>query len=663
MCRRAGRDAGISLLCALALGLGSAYWTFATHLYGHAAAAAFGLLAASVVFFRQAGLRRWLACGLLAGTAVLVEYPAAIVVAALGLLAVAATLDRHGAPGRHHSAWTMARSPVAAYAAGGTMALGPLPIYAWLSFGSPLAIGYGYVDDPAFAGARQGLFGVGLPTLEAAAEVLVGPVGAFTQTPFLLLALPGLALWLFGRRWTREALASAAIVLGFVFVNAGYYLPLGGQALGPRFLVPTLPFLALAGAWSPRLLATIGAATLPYSISVAAAAVFVYPKAAHPGWGNLVGYWLSALASGDLAPNWGEVRFGLTDLASLVPLAAVAIVACACAAGLAVGSPSRQRRAAAAAGLAAAAVAGLALTLPADIAHPTRPLAGFIQSVSLADAPAQLRVGFGGELELLGYRIADDSVAPGEAVRLDLYWRRLQPVSSRYVVYVHAFGRDGVKLGGFDAVPGAGSYPAEMWPTDRAIRDTYRVRVPVDARTPSALSLRVGVYESGSMRQLMATDSAGKEIGAGPALVRLRLGEPVLTPPPAIRARLGEQIGLVGVSLDRTSARPGDELSGAVAWTALRRPERDYTAFIQFVGPGGVLAQWDSQPLAGQYPTGLWLPNEAVVDAFRLLIPPAAAPGEYSVIAGMYDLASMERLAGPDGLDYVQVGRINVRPR
>ncbi|MCB0175828.1 MAG: hypothetical protein KDJ97_35330, partial [Anaerolineae bacterium] len=53
---------------------------------------------------------------------------------------------------------------------------------------------------------------------------------------------------------------------------------------------------------------------------------------------------------------------------------------------------------------------------------------------------------------------------------------------------------------------------------------------------------------------------------------------------------------------------------------------------------------WDAQPLAGQYPTSSWQPNEIVVDAFDLPLPPTLPPGHYRLITGLYDFETGQRL-------------------
>jgi hypothetical protein len=72
----------------------------------------------------------------------------------------------------------------------------------------------------------------------------VGGRGLLLSSPVLALAAVGLVL-LWRRRLRAEAGLAAAVVLAFLLVEAGYFLPYGGISPGPRFFVPALPFLAL----------------------------------------------------------------------------------------------------------------------------------------------------------------------------------------------------------------------------------------------------------------------------------------------------------------------------------------------------------------------------------------------------------------------------------
>jgi hypothetical protein len=73
--------------------------------------------------------------------------------------------------------------------------------------------------------------------------------------------------------------------------------------------------------------------------------------------------------------------------------------------------------------------------------------------------------------------------------------------------------------------------------------------------------------------------------------------------------------------------------------------QQDYTVFVHLVDSSGTpLAQRDSQPLAGEYPTSWWRAGERVIDPYLLEIPSSLAPGEYDLLAGFYLLSNGQRL-------------------
>ncbi len=246
---------GYGGLTAVLLGTGTMLLPFATLLFGHMLSATLGFAAFVVLLLEhRRGPSAWRAgaAGLLAGYALVVEYPLGIV--ALVLAAYVASGQR------------VARR-LAAYAGGCLVGVLPLALYNTWAFGSPTTMSYTNVlnapsdgvGDPTLGGGNStGLYGVSFPDLRTALSLLLSEKGLLVVTPLCVAALLGLpALWRAGRR--AEALVCAAVPALFLAYNASYYLPFGGQGPGPRFLVPALPFLALplAAALTRRLLPTL----------------------------------------------------------------------------------------------------------------------------------------------------------------------------------------------------------------------------------------------------------------------------------------------------------------------------------------------------------------------------------------------------------------------
>ena len=135
------------------------------------------------------------------------------------------------------------------------------------------------------------------------------------------------------------------------------------------------------------------------------------------------------------------------------------------------------------------------------------------------------------------------------------------------------------------------------------------------------------------------------------------------------RARLGEAIALEGYDLEPEVARPGGSLYVTLYWRALGPVPGDYTVFTHLLGPynpatGGPLwAGHDGKPLGGSYPTSRWAAGEWVLDQHELPLPADLPSGTYQLEAGMYLLATGERLpVEADGVqdDRVLLGEVKV---
>lgn len=237
LCARRGLGRQEATGMAMSLCLGTLIFPYATTFYGHVVAACFGFAAFFVLKLEDPlanGGRRLAAAGALAGMATACEWPAAILVVALGLWLAQATGWRR--IGRLWPFVVGASAPVA-------LAL----VYNAAAFGSPWQLGYAHVSRAAFAqGMGQGIMGVSWPRPGAFFALLFGRErGLFFTSPILLLALWGLLRhrWLPERR--RLTWLALGVTLAFVLLSAGYYMWWGGLALGPRHVVPAIPFLAL----------------------------------------------------------------------------------------------------------------------------------------------------------------------------------------------------------------------------------------------------------------------------------------------------------------------------------------------------------------------------------------------------------------------------------
>lgn len=121
------------------------------------------------------------------------------------------------------------------------------------------------------------------------------------------------------------------------------------------------------------------------------------------------------------------------------------------------------------------------------------------------------------------------------------------------------------------------------------------------------------------------------------ALVRVE-GAANLAPQKSVGARLGDAIELIGY--DRT--REGDAIVLTVYWRCLAEMSADYTVFAHLIGARGLVAQDDTQPARGSFPTSRWQRGEIIVDEYRLRVDNLR--GEYQIEIGMYNLNTGARV-------------------
>jgi hypothetical protein len=121
-------------------------------------------------------------------------------------------------------------------------------------------------------------------------------------------------------------------------------------------------------------------------------------------------------------------------------------------------------------------------------------------------------VTFGAEIELVGYDVTA-RVAPGETLRVTLYWRALQPVPFDYKVFVHLLGPgdQSVLLAQDDSQPAGWTYPTTRWRPGETIRDEHLLAIPSSAPRGD-YRLVVGLYDSATGERPIVRDTAGSEI-------------------------------------------------------------------------------------------------------------------------------------------------------
>lgn len=296
-----------------------------------------------------------------------------------------------------------------------------------------------------------------------------------------------------------------------------------------------------------------------------------------------------------------------------------------------------------------------ALWLPFGIIRPAYTPPPTVAELPANALPVNARFG---PIELLGVRVADAPVTPGDerdGLRLTLYWRPLAHTEQDMSLYVQVFGLpDSTATGGLqeiaklDSYPGGGLLRTTAWRLGVIYADSYILPVTGDAQTPVRPLLKIGWrhFETGEELAPATPDGAPREpvmIAAGRVVGpanRLAGGEPV-------EAVFGGQLRLNRAAVEPLTVNAGETLTVALEWEALARVGEDFTILVHLLDPAAPdrpLAQGDSPPLGGRWPTSAWEPGLPFVDEHPVTLPADLPPGTYRLAVGFYRPADFSRL-------------------
>ena len=313
-----------SVFAILAIWLGTLCFPFSTLFFSHQLAAAMLVLAFYLIFNASAAGSRATrnvvaqlgAAGFLMGLSVATEYPASILAGLLSCYAAWRIWIGIGPEQRLR----MLASLVIGLALGG----GILLAYNLAAFGKPFYIPYEAYAAPKspFATYQQGWLGMQLPgpkqLLHALASITVyEQIGilhlrveewrVYASNPVLWLALPGLGVMLWRGEFRSEGVLIASMTIAYLLFITSYgkstYDWSGGSYLGPRHLVPLLPFLALPLYFGARYLRFLFYPLLAISAFYMLVATAVEPRVPHFFASPVRDFLLPDYLAGNLAQN------------------------------------------------------------------------------------------------------------------------------------------------------------------------------------------------------------------------------------------------------------------------------------------------------------------------------------------------------------------------
>ncbi|MBI2845904.1 MAG: DolP-mannose mannosyltransferase [Chloroflexi bacterium] len=275
------------------------------------------------------------------------------------------------------------------------------------------------------------------------------------------------------------------------------------------------------------------------------------------------------------------------------------------------------------------------------------------EELELGEVPYPQEVNFADQIQLLGYDFPAAAARPGGSMEITLYFTATSQIQENYTIAIQLLGPEYEAHSKLNIFPLGNPYPTSLWAPGEVVLETYELPIPTDFPAPAygQIKLAFFLYPPWQGGPLLVLGSQGEVLGESAIFGRFRVNNPnPVTVENPVSFTLGDYFRLVGVSISPLA--PGQDLKVSLFWQSLKPADRDYQIFLHLLDPqGNILAQGDSSPHNGFYPTTLWLLGEIIEDTHLIPLPSPLTPGKYRLRLGMYLLETGERLPawGEDG--------------
>lgn len=286
-----------------------------------------------------------------------------------------------------------------------------------------------------------------------------------------------------------------------------------------------------------------------------------------------------------------------------------------------------------------------------------------------APIPNKINARFDEIATLRGYRLSAQTVRPGEALDVDLYWEVHGRPPGNFLLFAHLVDEAGTMVAQRDTHPGTGNFPTSHWRPGQRFVDTVRLHVPETAYTPVTATLSIGLYAT--TYRLGITGPNGEGWGDALELATLELRPrrdlyPEATHyPNPLDQNFNDEVRLIGYQYDRRVLAPGDELPVTLYWRASRSHLPDYVAQVRLLdGAGQVVAAADARP---RPPTTSWEAGDVIADTHLMPISGDLPPATYTVEVALVDATTRERqnIVADDGHwidNRLHLARVRIQP-
>jgi serine/threonine-protein kinase len=142
--------------------------------------------------------------------------------------------------------------------------------------------------------------------------------------------------------------------------------------------------------------------------------------------------------------------------------------------------------------------------------------AGEVVSLTVSggtSVPIEIGANLNHMIELEQVELLQAQFRPGDIVGVNLQWRALVSMDTRYVVFVHLIGPDGGLVSQEDVEPLRGAQPTNTWRPEMSLWDMHQVTIPQGAG-PGTYQLRTGMYPQGRPENRLPVVDPGETTAA-----------------------------------------------------------------------------------------------------------------------------------------------------
>lgn len=256
---------------------------------------------------------------------------------------------------------------------------------------------------------------------------------------------------------------------------------------------------------------------------------------------------------------------------------------------------------------------------------------------------------FNTALNLVGYQIGKTPVEAGYILPINLFWQSLEAPLPEFTMFVQLQDDKGQAVALTERPP---IYPTSAWSEGTLLRDLHALHLP--ATLPAGrYRLAAGVLSPDKTR---LNTHQGDQAVLGHIAVTTR---PRHFDPPKPNYEQFANFGggtFIGFDLNKVSLQAGDSLTLSTYWQGTTGFKRSWTIFVHLVDiEGGRWSQGDQLPGAGQFPTTTWVEGEYITDVRQISLPPNIRSGSYTLLLGLYDAKTFERVPLVGGGDSIRL--------